>query len=156
MPENQIVQARSESDYRAARELIEEYAAQLGVDLGFQGFAAELDRLAEMYGAPSACLLLARHELGFAACVGVRRLAPDTCEMKRLFVRPVARGLGLGRGLAVAAIDAARAAGYQWMVLDTLQRMVAALAIYRSLGFRDTPPYYCNPQPDAKYLALKL
>ncbi len=156
MPENQIMQARSESDYRAARELIEEYAAQLGIDLGFQGFAAELDRLAEIYGVPSACLLLARHEPGFGACVGVRRLSADTCEMKRLYVRPVARGLGLGRSLAIAAIDAAHAAGYQRMVLDTLQRMVAALALYRSLGFRDTPPYYRNPQPDAKYLALEL
>jgi len=151
-----IVAARSDADFAAARGLFEEYAAQLGIDLCFQGFAAELSNLPGMYGPPGGRLLLARLGDDFVACVGVRSLSGGTCEMKRLYVRDRARGQGLGRAMAIAAIAAARELGYARMVLDTLGSMTSARALYSSLGFCDIAPYYDNPNADVKYLALNL
>lgn len=139
-----------------ARGLFEEYASGLGIDLGFQGFEAELGRLGEMYGPPHGCLLLGLVHGHAQGCVAVRRLAGGDCEMKRLYVRAAARGTGLGRRLAQAAVDAGRALGYDRIVLDTLVSMTAARALYASLGFREIAPYYDNPIPGARFLGLDL
>lgn len=154
----ELVVAALPAEYLAGRELFEEYAAQLGVDLCFQDFATELEHLAEMYGPPAGRLILARGDSSCVGCVGVRSLHGDgsVCEMKRLYVRPATRGIGLGRTLASAAVTAGRDLGYQRMVLDTLQRMTEALGLYRSLGFHDTTPYYPNPNHDVCYLELGL
>lgn len=154
----QVVDAASEADYQSARVLFEEYARAVEVDLCFQNFTAELGRLREMYGPPRGYLLLARADGADVGCVGVRPFgsASDVCEMKRLYVRPAARGLDLGRQLATTVIHRARAAGYQRMVLDTLNWMTPAIALYRSLGFRETAAYYPNPLPGVVYLALDL
>ena len=124
------------------------------MDLCFQDFAAELERLPEMYGAPSGCLLLGRVDGVAVACVGMRRKSAEACEMKRLYVRESARRYGLGRRLALAAIAAARTLGYGRMVLDTLESLGPARGLYASLGFRETAPYYANPLPGVVYLAL--
>jgi ribosomal protein S18 acetylase RimI-like enzyme len=127
--------------------LFQEYAASLGVDLSYQGFEAELASLPGAYQPPAGALLLAiapgHDALG---CVAVRSLPePGTCEMKRLYIAPAARGAGLGRALAVAAIEAATRAGYRAMRLDTLPAMTQAQALYRDIGFETTPPYYSSP-----------
>jgi GNAT superfamily N-acetyltransferase len=151
-----LVQARSEAEYASARALFVEYAEQLGVDLCFQGFASELESLDTMYGPPSGCLILARRGDDHVGCVGVRRFSPDDCEMKRLYLRNDARGSGLGLRLARAAIDAARTIGYKRMLLDTLDGMAAARAVYRGLGFKQIAAYYGNPLQNVVYMALEI
>jgi ribosomal protein S18 acetylase RimI-like enzyme len=152
----QIIEARTDLEFDAARSLFQEYAAEIKIDLEFQNFSSELDNIREMYRAPGGCLLLARDASRIVGCVGLRPFETDTCEMKRLYVQPSARHANVGRRLAVAVIERARAAGYRRMVLDTLASMHAALRLYRSLGFRDTPAYYGNPLEDAVYLELLL
>jgi putative acetyltransferase len=152
----QILDARSEDDYLTARSLFEEYQSTIGADLCFQGFAEELEGLPAMYGPPGGHLLIAWREGRAVGCVGLRPLEPGVCEMKRLYVRPEARGIGLGRELASAIVQRARAGGYSTMVLDTLRSMVEARVIYRSLGFLQRAPYYANPQPDVAFMELRL
>jgi putative acetyltransferase len=126
------------------------------VDLAFQDFARELGTLSVIYGPPEGVLILAYDGVDPAGCVGVRARGPGTAELKRLFVRPAHRGRGLGRTLVQEAVAFARAAGHERLVLDTLGSMSEALGLYRSLGFRDCPPYYANPLPDVVYLSLQL
>jgi ribosomal protein S18 acetylase RimI-like enzyme len=126
---------------------LREYAGAIGVDLSFQDFDSEV---ADPLGFYELVLLASD------GCVALRRVDERSCEMKRLFVRPDTRGSGLGRKLAEAVIDEARARGYERMLLDTLPTMVAAQALYRSLGFHETEPYRHNPVPGASFLELTL
>jgi ribosomal protein S18 acetylase RimI-like enzyme len=141
-------------DLGTVRGLFEEYAAWLGVDLCFQGFAAELAGLPGRYAPPAGGLWLADDGGAAAGCVALRPLAADRAEAKRLYVRPAYRGTGTGRALAEHALAAA--AGYRRVCLDTLPRMTAAIALYRSLGFAETGPYYANPVPGALFMEREL
>jgi ribosomal protein S18 acetylase RimI-like enzyme len=138
--------------------LFREYANALDVDLSFQGFEAELAALPGVYAPPAGALLLALSEAGDAlGCVAVRPLAaPGICEMKRLHTRPHARGAGIGRALAEAAIEAATRAGYSCMRLDTLPTMAAAHTLYRRLGFEITPAYYDSPVTGTIFMRKSL
>jgi putative acetyltransferase len=142
------------------RLLFREYAAQLGVDLCFQNFEAELQHLPGDYAPPQGTLLLARVDGELAGCGAVRPLTdvdyPNACEMKRLFVRRAYRRFGLGRLLAQALIEHAMRAGFSTLLLDTLDDMEAARGLYESLGFEEVPPYYFNPIPGAHYLKVDL
>lgn len=140
--------------------IFREYAASLGFDLAFQDFDAELASLPGDYAAPAGELLLAWVDGELAGCGGIRAM-PDcdyanACEMKRLYVRPAFRGLGLGRLLAEALLDAGRSRGYSHMLLDTLDEMETARELYASLGFEEIPPYYYNPIAGAHYLKAAL
>ena len=134
------------------RELIEEYAASLAIDLSFQNFDDELAHLDDFYET----MLLARIDGEPAGCVALRRVDDATCEMKRLYVRPRFRGHDLGRALAQRIIAVARERGYARMLLDTLPSMSAARALYTSLGFVETAPYRFNPIKGTQYLSLIL
>ena len=151
-----ITNAGTPAEFREARKLFEEYAEDVGLDLDFQNFARELEELARMYAPPVGCLLLASRLGLIAGCIGLRRFDREVCEMKRLYVQPSGRGQGVGRALVTAAIGRARQLGYRRMVLDTLASMKPARTLYRSLGFRETDPYYDNPIEDAVYMELNL
>lgn len=150
--------AVAEEDVAAVAELFRGYAASLPVDLAYQDFAAELAGLPGKYAPPRGALLLARAADGAPlGCVGLRPCGADgDCEMKRLFLRPTARGAGLGRALAEAAIAAASARGYRELRLDTLPTMQAAIALYEQIGFRRIAPYYAPTPPGTIFMALTL
>ncbi len=157
---NEIVTPDTPEALEDVRAIFREYAASLNVDLCFQGFDDELATLPGDYAEPRGALLLARVDSQIAGCCALRPLDsadyPNACEMKRLFVRTAFRGLGLGRQLAEAIMDAARVAGYDHVLLDTLDDMEAARTLYEDLGFVDIPPYYHNPIAGAHYLKAEL
>jgi ribosomal protein S18 acetylase RimI-like enzyme len=148
--------AASQDDWVEARRLFEEYAASLGFDLSFQDFERELASLPGDYGPPRGAILLAGDDSGFAGCVALRPFAGETCEMKRLYVRPAHRGTGLGKRLAEAILTEARARGYRRMRLDTVPGMESAIGLYRALGFREIEPYRMNPIPGAIFMEREL
>lgn len=145
-------------DLAVARMLFLEYQDDIGIDLSFQGFAAELASLPGPYSPPLGALVLAWVDGEPAGCCALRPLFDsghgNACEMKRLFVRRPFRGFGLGRQLAEHVILLAQQAGYDCMLLDTLREMEAARALYQELGFEEIEPYYHNPLPGAHYLKL--
>ena len=159
-PPVDITLAQSAEQLEASRTLFREYAAQLGVDLGFQGFEDELAALPGDYGAPRGALLLASVDGELAGCCALRPIDdadyPNAAEMKRLFVRKAFRGFGLGRLLAESILEAAVRLGYDCVLLDTLDDMESARALYEDLGFEEIPPYYHNPLPGAHYLRVDL
>lgn len=151
------MQAESPAQIASVRELFLEYANSLGFSLCFQSFDKELAELPGNYAPPSGRLLLANYEGQLAACGALRKLEPDISEMKRLYLRPAFRGKGLGRALAEQLITEARTIGYNRMRLDTVEPiMKGAVALYRSLGFKEIAPYRPNPIEGAMYLELSL
>jgi len=150
----------STADLEATRVIFQEYADSLPVDLAFQDFSQELTDLPGDYAPPRGKIVLAQVEDSIAGCCALRPLDnvdyPNACEMKRLFVRRAFRGFGLGRQLAEAILDAARQAGYSCILLDTLDSMEAARALYAELGFVEIEPYYYNPNAGAHYLKAEL
>lgn len=153
-----IAEAVSQDDLRDVATLFEGYAASLPVDLAYQGFDTELSGLPGKYAPPGGALLLARSIEGTPlGCVGLRPcLEPGVCEMKRLYLVPAARGLGLGRALAAAIVDQARKLGYRELRLDTLPTMTMAQSLYRQMGFRPIEPYYAPTPPGTVFMALPL
>ncbi|MGE3928755.1 MAG: GNAT family N-acetyltransferase [Hyphomonadaceae bacterium] len=146
------------ADLPAITQLFRAYVASLPIDLGYQGFDDELASLPGKYAPPLGALLIARDEAGEAlGCVAMRPLdEPGVCEMKRLYVAPAGRGKGVGRALAEAIIEAARAAGHREMRLDTLAHMAEAQALYRALGFVEIGAYYDSPIPATVFMRLAL
>lgn len=149
--ETTISAAAIPGDIDEVRALFLEYAAWLGEDLCFQGFEAELAGLPGDYAGERGALFIARAGRNAAGCIALRPFDATTGEIKRLYVRPAFRGTGLGNRLATRALEAAHRAGYDRLVLDTLERMEPAVKLYESLGFRRIPAYYVNPIKGALY-----
>lgn len=153
----ELIQVSSAAQLDQARELFKEYAAWLEVDLCFQSFEKELAELPGDYAPPDGRLFLLFDDVQLAGCVALRKIGEGICEMKRLFLRLEFRGKGLGRLLINSIIQAAREIGYERMRLDTLPvQMGDAIALYRSMGFREIEPYYQNPVPGAKFMEIEL
>lgn len=151
-----IVRVREGGLLEHARLLFEEYRAELGIDLCFQNFDEELKKLPAGYVPPTGSLLLAALDGRITGCVGVRKLDDETCEMKRLYVRPQFRGGKTGRQLAEAVIEEAKHLGYRRMRLDTLPTMTRAQILYKSLGFIQIAPYCFNPETGTIFMELNL
>lgn len=151
-----IVPAMSADQIATARRLFREYEASLGIDLSFQGFAREVAELPGAYAPPAGRLLLATEAFEPTGCVALRPLGRELCEMKRLYVRPAARGTRVGRLLAESVIREAGLIGYARMRLDTLPFMKEATALYRALGFVEIAPYYANPVAGSLFMERTL
>jgi ribosomal protein S18 acetylase RimI-like enzyme len=160
MPTVQLLPPVSPADWLATRAIFQEYASSLKVDLCFQGFDDELSGLPGDYAEPRGSLLLAWMDGELAGCCALRPLDssdyPNAAEMKRLYVRQSFRGSGLGRQLTEGILDAARKLGYSCVLLDTLDDMESARALYEDLGFEEIPPYYHNPYAGAHYLKVDI
>ena len=160
MPVIEILSPRHEADLLQTKEIFLAYAKAINIDLCFQDFDTELANLPGDYLPPRGALLLAWVDQTLAGCCALRPIDSsdyaNASEMKRLFVRPEFRGLGLGRQLAESIIDAARMSGYDSVLLDTLDDMEIARAMYEDLGFKEIPPYYHNPLAGAHYLKVDL
>ncbi|HSV36355.1 MAG TPA: GNAT family N-acetyltransferase [Ramlibacter sp.] len=160
VPQLRLVEPVTSEEIDAVRDIFRDYASTLNVDLCFQQFDRELADLPGEYAAPRGALFLAMVDGVVAGCSALRPLDnadyPNAAEMKRLYVRKAYRKFGLGRQLAEATLDAARRLGYASVLLDTLDDMEAARALYEELGFEEVPPYYHNPIPGAHYLKADL
>jgi ribosomal protein S18 acetylase RimI-like enzyme len=152
-----ISQAQSPFQIEHARELFLEYANSLGFSLCFQNFDKELAGLPGDYAPPEGRLLLAEYDHQLAGCVALHRFDSASCEMKRLYIRPNFRGLGLGRTLTERIVAEAASIGFQSIRLDTVAGVMDdAIALYRRLGFREIKPYRQNPIAGALYMELEL
>jgi putative acetyltransferase len=154
----QIIQASTQEDYQTGAALFREYAASLDFTLGFQNFDDELIIISEMYGPPSGVLLLVKNENEYIGAVGLRRIENDfTCEVKRMYIQPNYQGKGIGKALMSKVIESARFLNYKTIKLDTLgPKMPAAVALYKSFGFRETVPYNYNPYEGVLYFEKEL
>jgi GNAT superfamily N-acetyltransferase len=157
MQMTKILQAETEAEIDAARELFREYEAWLGLDLCFQGFEGELATLPGKYAQPDGRLLLAYTDNKLAGCIALRKLEEGVCEMKRLFVRDEFRGSRIGVALIERLIADAREVGYSKVRLDTYPpKMGKAVSLYASHGFVEIEPYYENPYPGVLFMELAL
>jgi GNAT superfamily N-acetyltransferase len=151
-----IVRAETSTQIDWARTLFAEYVASLPVDVSYEDVPRECVGLPGAYGPPRGELLLALVDGAPAGCVALRPLDLETCEMKRVYLRPEWRGRGIGRELVETILAAARRIGYRRMRLDTIPALKAAVSLYRSLGFRVIAPYRAIPAERVLFMELDL
>lgn len=151
-----IVAAKSDRDLATIRALFQEYESSLDFDLSFQDFHKEMEELPGHYAEPRGCLFIAHEHQEAAGCVALRDFGDNVAELKRLYVRPQFRGLGLGKRLTLRTIEEARQLGYARILLDTVPSMKPAITLYRSLGFKPIAPYRYNPIEGALFMELEL
>ncbi len=141
-------------ELQEVREIFIEYAEFLKVDLSFQDFEKELETLHQVYVPPMGCIILAKDHSQVLGCIALKPIGEGVCEMKRLYVRPGARGKSLGKKLVEELIDFAKKVGYKTMKLDTISSLKEAINLYQSKGFVKTEPYVYNPLSDVLYFEL--
>ncbi len=147
----------SKKDFDTASLLFREYAEQLGIDLSFQNFDKEIQELRSQYIRPDGSLFIAwDREHNAMGCIAIRKLEESICELKRMYVKPTYRVLGIGQKLLAKTLETAKALGYQKMRLDTLASMEPALALYTKAGFYEIEAYRYNPVEGAKYFEISL
>lgn len=151
-----IEAALTEADYQSAKALFGEYAASIGIDLAFQKFDDELLQINLVYGPPNGVLLLVSAGEQPIGCAGIRKFDVTTAELKRMYIQPAFRRLKLGAALLEKCLDVAAALGYQYIRLDTLQEMQAAIQLYKAAGFYEIAPYRFNPLAGAVFMEKKL
>jgi ribosomal protein S18 acetylase RimI-like enzyme len=151
-----ITPARTPEDLATIRAFFTAYASSLPIDLAFQSFQVELDSLPGRYSVPDGEILLAYANFKPVGCIALRPLSGECCEMKRLYVAPEGRGMGVGRALVQTIVKLAVEKGYAEMKLDTLSSMEPALALYRSVGFVDIGAYYETPILETVFMSLML
>ncbi len=154
--EYKLIGANDATGIEDARTLFQEYQQAIGLDLGFQGFDDEVQTLPGKYIAPSGCLAVVYKGEEAIGCGALRKLEDGIAELKRVYVRPTAQGLGLGRQISERLIQQARLIGYRRLRLDTFSWMDRAVELYRSLGFVDIEPYYSHAEPNALFMELDL
>ena len=154
----EIIVASTADEYKTAVGLFNEYIASLDFDLDFQNVDQELTILPTMYGPPTGRLFLVRAEGTFVGCAALRRIENDTtCELKRMYLRPAYRGLGIGKAIMEKSIACASSLGYITMKLDTIgYKMPWAVNLYESYGFRETSPYNHNPHEGVLYFEREI
>jgi GNAT superfamily N-acetyltransferase len=136
--------------------IFREYVNSPTANLGFQDYESEFASLPGKYAGPDGRLLLAWSAGKVLGCAALRRVDAHVCELKRVYVRPAARGQGLGRELVQRMLHEARQAAYVRVCLDVLPEFTAAQELYASLGFSPAEPVSFNPVPGTKFLALSL
>ncbi|UIJ72644.1 GNAT family N-acetyltransferase [Aurantimonas sp. HBX-1] len=152
-----IILAHTPEQFKNVRQLVEEYTTWLGVDLHFQDHQAEIDNLQIKYAPPEGAMFVAMDSAEPAGCCGFVRFGSDgACELKRLYVRPSSRGLGLAADLVQRVINKAQMSGYKLILLDTLPSMTGAVTLYKKCEFTEIAPYYNNPVPNAVFYEKKL
>jgi len=152
-----LIEATSSNDYKLAVQLFMEYASQIKIDLGFQNFSKEIEDLEAQYSKPKGIIFIAyNNENTSLGCFGIREFDKGICELKRMYLKEEARGLGIGKKMLHKAIEAGEVLGYKKMRLDTLSTMHTAIRLYKKAGFYEIPPYRFNPFDDAKYFEVEL
>lgn len=152
-----LTEAKSGSDYDIAIKLFKEYASHIGIDLGFQNFNKEVENLESKYSRPKGAIYIAYdHENAPVGCFGIRAFNTSICELKRMYVKEEARGLGIGKLMMEKSISIGKELGYNKMRLDTLSSMLPAVGLYEKSGFYEIEPYYFNPIEEAKYFEISL
>jgi len=152
----EVVRAVFPDDLKDVLDLYHEYIGSTSVDLSFQGNEEEFNKLAEKYNSSYSKIFLLKKDSKAVGCAAFRKLDENTCEMKRVYIRPSARGCNQGAKLVDRVLREAVASGYEKICLDVLPEFKTALQLYRSYGFTDHPPVTNNPVPGTHFLGLDL
>lgn len=143
-------------DLLSVQAIFREYVLSTQADLGFQNYETEFSLLPGAYAQPQGCVMLVRCHHRVVGCAALRKIDAVTCELKRVYLSPDARGNRNGKRLVLAMIKQARAIGYQRMCLDVLPEFQTAQRLYENLGFSDAPPVSFNPVPGTRFMAINL
>lgn len=143
-------------EYELTKNIFIEYQQFLKVDLCFQSFENELNNLGKIYASPKGTIILAKVDNEIAGCIALKPIEENNCEMKRLYVKPVHRGLGIGLALVSQLIEFAKGNKFEKMKLDTLKSLKEAVTLYHKFGFIETQPYVYNPLEEVLYFEKNL